>query len=94
MDDHIDSYNFQINVSSKGKDDKRLFDVYVSMVNTLDERLLIEITQKQTLSGFYRSVRAALESKYPHLNGLKGLRIKEMKVAAKNSNNDTIINSK
>jgi hypothetical protein len=66
-------------VSAKGKDDKRLFDVYVSLISMPDERLLIEITQKQSMAGFFRHVREALETKYNHLNGLKGLRIKEMK---------------
>jgi hypothetical protein len=77
--DNIDSHNIQINVSAKGKDDKRLFDVYVSLTNMPEERLLIDITRKQTMSGFFRTVRESLESKYAHLNGLKRLRIKEMK---------------
>lgn len=42
------------------------------------------------MSGFFRNVRAALETKYLHLNGLKGLRIKDMKVASKSSNADAV----
>ena len=35
-----------INVSKSGKDDKRLFDVFVSLNNMISDRLMVEITQK------------------------------------------------
>jgi hypothetical protein len=57
-----------------------LYDVYVSLEYAPTDRLLIEIKQKQTMSDFYRSVKEALECKYYNFNGLKKLRIKEMKV--------------
>lgn len=82
--DTIESNAFQINVSNNGKEDKYLFDVYVSLISFPGERLLIEIFQKQSMSDFYRSVREALESKYNNLNGLKKLRIKEMKIPSFN----------
>ena len=35
-----------INVSSKGKDDRRSFDVFISLQNTPEERLLVDIYNK------------------------------------------------
>lgn len=70
----------QINVSKTGKEDRYLFDVYVSLNSTPHERLIMEIKMKQTMADFFRSVKEALESKYNNLNGLKKLRIKDMKV--------------
>ena len=70
--------NLWINVSSKGKDDKKLFDVYVSLKDMKDEQLMIEIYSKQTLADLHSNIRQLLESKYEHLNGLKGLRISEI----------------
>lgn len=80
VQDQIESANLQINVASTGREDRYLFDVYVSLETTPNLRSLIEITQRLTISSFIGSVREALESKYPNLNGLKGLRIKEMKI--------------
>jgi len=67
-----------INISSKGKDDKKLFDIFVSLRDSPKDRLLIEISQKQTHAALYDLIRQALETKYEILGGLKGLRVKEM----------------
>jgi len=37
-----------INISKSGKDDRRLFDVFVSLSDTVADRMLVEITQKQS----------------------------------------------
>ena len=50
--DQIESNNLQINVSNMGKEDRYLYDVYVSLVYAPTDRLLIEIKQKQTMSDF------------------------------------------
>jgi hypothetical protein len=49
--------NMWINVSSKGKDDKKLFDVYVSLKDSKDEQVLIEIYSKQTLADLHSNIR-------------------------------------
>lgn len=67
-------------MSSKGRDDKRLFDIYVSFKDYPDERLLVEISKKLTYAALYNNVKQALESKYDHLKGLTGLRVTEIKM--------------
>lgn len=70
--------NVIINVSSKGIDDRALFDVYVSLKNLPDERLLVTISKKLTMQDLYNLVIEAFEMKYAYFKGLKGLRVKEM----------------
>ena len=70
--------NVIINVSSKGIDDRALYDVYVSLKSSPDERLLITISKKLTMQDLYNLVIEAMESKYTYLKGLKGLRVAEM----------------
>jgi len=72
--------NFVINVSNKGKDDRRLFDVFISLKTIPEDRLLIEVTKKLTHSALFNVAKQALESKYDFLKGLSGLRVNEIKM--------------
>ena len=68
-----------INVSKTNQNDKRLFDVYVSLETMPQDRLLIEITQQQDFETLYIRIKESLEMKYEQFKGLKGLKVKEMK---------------
>lgn len=80
VQDHIryTKNNVIINVSRKGKDDKGLFDVYISLKCLPEERLIATISKKQSLADLYKLVIEALVMKYEFFKGLKGIRIKEM----------------
>ena len=68
-----------INISKSGKDDRRLFDVFVSLSDMVTERMLVEITQKQSFQMFSATIEEALQLRYEHLKGLKGLRVRDMR---------------
>lgn len=68
-----------INVCASNQNDKRMFDVYVSLESMPQDRLLIEITQQQDFETLFLRIRESLEMKYEQFKGLKGLKIKNMK---------------
>lgn len=68
-----------INVSKSGKDNKKIFDIYMSLKNKPEERLLIEIMQHENFDSLYQRIKESLEIRYDYLKGLKGLRVIEMK---------------
>jgi len=72
--------NNAINVAKSGKDDKRLFDVFVSVSDLKHDRLLIEVTEKQDSMTFQDRIKESLELRYDYLNGLNGLRLKNIRV--------------
>ena len=82
VQDHIfyTKNNVIINVSRKGRDDKGLFDVYISLKSLPEERLILTISKKQSLADLYKLTIDALVVKYEFFKGLKGIRIKEMTV--------------
>jgi len=66
-------------------DDRRLFDVNMSLKHS-EDRLLVEITKKLTHSGLYSKVKEAIESKHDFLKGLSGLRVIDIKMENPNFN--------
>ena len=61
------------------QNDKRMFDVFVSLKSMPHDRHLITITQKQDFTSFFSRVREVLEIHYEQFQGLKGLRVTEIK---------------
>ena len=72
--------NFIINVHENGRKDKKLWDIYVSLKSRPEDRFLIEITKKTTYKILSELINLALEERYDHLKGLKGLRVTELKI--------------
>lgn len=70
--------NIAISVSNNCKDDRRLFEIYLSLKSNPDERMLVNISKRQTMQELYKEIVETLEIKNEHLRGLRGLRIREM----------------
>ena len=70
--------NFIINIHENGRKDKKLWDIYVSLKSRPEDRFIIEITQKTTYKKLSELIKTALEERYEHLKGLKGLRVTEI----------------
>ena len=68
-----------VNVSKAGKDNKKIFDIYMSLKTNPKERLLIEIMQHENFTSLYSRIKESLEIKYDYLKGLKGLRVIDMR---------------
>lgn len=68
-----------INVCKTNQNDKKMFDIYISLESMPQDRLLIEITQQQDFETLFMRIQESLEMKYEQFKGLKGLKVKEMK---------------
>lgn len=66
-------------MSKRNQDDKRVFDVYVSLSTMPQDRLLIEITERQDFHNLVQKIEESLVMTYDHFKGLRGIRVKEMK---------------
>lgn len=67
------------------RDDKLLFDVFFSLYNKPNERLLIQVTKKQDFKQFLSKINESLELRYDNFKGLKGLRVKELRTSNANA---------
>lgn len=79
VDDLAAQYQEIISVCKSNQNDKRMFDVFVSLKAMPRDRHLITITQKQDFTSFFSRVREVLEIQYEQFQGLKGLRVTEIK---------------
>ena len=86
VEDMVKSHNYQevINVSKKTKDDKIEFDITVSLYSAPKDRFMFQITQKMNFQLFFAQIKDAFELKYDYFKGLKGLRVKNMRVKQPN----------
>jgi hypothetical protein len=76
-----------INVSNLGKDDRKLFDIMISLQSKPDDKNLIEITMKQDFNNLLQRIRETFEMMNDDLKGLQGLRVKSLtKKAEENAN--------
>lgn len=67
-----------INVSKLGKDDRKLFDIMISLQSKPDDKNLIEITMKQDFNNLLQRIRETFEMMNDDLKGLQGLRVKSL----------------
>ena len=56
-----------VNICKSNKDDKRLFDIFVSLLNMPQDRILIEISQKMDFNALFDKIKERLELKYDYL---------------------------
>lgn len=73
-----------INVSKTTKDDKIEFEVTVSLYSRPNDRFFFQITKKQDFQRFFSQIKDAFELKYDYFKGLKGLRVKNLRVKPNN----------
>lgn len=53
-----------INVCKTNQNDKKMFDIYISLESMPQDRLLIEITQQQDFETLFMRIQESLEMKY------------------------------
>jgi hypothetical protein len=65
-------------VSNLGKDDRKLFDIMISLYSKPDDKNLIEITMKQDFKVLLQRIRDTFETMNDDFKGLQGLRVKSL----------------
>ena len=80
--DEIMSHNYQevISTCKKSKEDKILFEVNISLYSKTEDRFHLTVTKKMDFQQFFSQIKDAFELKYDYFKGLKGLRVKNLKV--------------
>jgi len=70
-----------ISANSRGKDDIFLFDIFISLDIKPDRPpFLIGITKKRDFATLHQQIREDVQELFDEFKGLKGLRVKDMKI--------------
>ena len=80
VEDEIKSRQDQqmVSISKANQNDQRMFDVYVSLKAIPQDRFHIQVTARQDFNALFDRIRESVQLQYRVLQGLKGLRVKEI----------------
>jgi hypothetical protein len=80
MIEQFGDFNHQqiVNVSKENRDDQRVFDIYISLRLMPHDRMLVEITEKQSVQTLQAKIVDNLQMKYELFKGLRGVRVTRM----------------